>query len=50
MNNEELLELRRILLDANENNDWSAVEEAIDFINEFVDFDDDTDELWSQLY
>jgi len=45
MNNEELLELRRILLDANENNDWSTVEEAIDFINEFVDFDDDTDEL-----
>lgn len=45
MNNEELLELRQILLDANENNDWSAVEEAIDFINEFVDIDDDTEEL-----
>lgn len=45
MNNEELLELRRILLDANENNDWSAVEEAIDFINEFVDIEDDPDEI-----
>jgi hemerythrin-like domain-containing protein len=45
MNNEELLELRRILLDANENNDWSTVEEAIDFINEFVDIEDDPDEI-----
>lgn len=45
MNNEELLELRRILLDANENNDWSTVEDAIDFINEFVDIEDDPDEI-----
>lgn len=45
MNNKELLELRQILLDANENNDWSSVEEAIDFINEFVDTEDDPDEI-----
>jgi len=45
MNNNELLELRQILLDANENNDWSSVEEAIDFINEFVDTEDDPDEI-----
>ena len=45
MNNEELLELRRILFDANKNNDWAAIYDAIDFINEFVETNDEADEL-----
>lgn len=45
MNNKELLELRRILIDANENNDWSDIQDAIEFINEFVDLDEDSEEL-----
>ena len=45
MNNEELLELRRILIDANENNDWSAIDDAVEFINEFVELDDESDQI-----
>jgi len=45
MNNEELLELRRILIEANENNDWSAIDDAVEFINEFVELDDESDEI-----
>ena len=45
MNNEELIELRRILLDASENNDWSLVEEAIDYIGEVVELAEVSDEI-----
>ena len=45
MNNEELLELRRILIEANENNDWPAIDDAVEFINEFVELDDESDEI-----
>lgn len=45
MNNEELLELRRILTDAIENNDWSVIDDAISFLDEFIEFDDEADEL-----
>lgn len=45
MDNEELLELRRLLTDAHENNDWSLVEEAVDFIDEFVELDEESDEI-----
>jgi hypothetical protein len=40
MNNEELLELRRILLEANENNDWFAIHDAVEFIDEFIEWGD----------
>lgn len=45
MNNQELLELRRILLEATQSNDWSVIDDALEFINEFVETDDDSDEL-----
>lgn len=45
MNNQELLELRRILLESNQSNDWSLIEDAIEFINEFVETDDAGDDL-----
>ena len=45
MNNQELLELRRILLESNQSNDWSLIEDAIEFINEFVETDDAGDGL-----
>jgi hypothetical protein len=45
MNNQELLELRRILLESNQSNDWSLIEDAIEFINEFVETDDSGDDL-----
>jgi hypothetical protein len=45
MNNDELLELRRMLTDATENNDWSAIDDAISFLDEFIEFDDESDEL-----
>lgn len=45
MNDSELLELRQILKAAFENNDWTSVEDAIDFINEYVDADDDIEFL-----
>lgn len=45
MNQEELLELRKLLTEALENNDWLAINESIDFIDEFVDTGEDTDEV-----
>lgn len=45
MNEEELLELRNLLTEASENNDWSVIDDAIDFIDEFIDTSEDTEEL-----
>jgi hypothetical protein len=45
MNNKELLELRRILVEANENNDWSVIENAVEFIDEFIELEYDSDEI-----
>jgi|APGre2960657468_1045069.scaffolds.fasta_scaffold59292_3 hypothetical protein len=40
MNNDELLELRRILLEANENSDWIAIQDAVEFVDEFIEWGD----------
>jgi len=45
MNDDELLELRQILKTAYENNDWTSVEDAIDYINEYIDTDEDAEFL-----
>ena len=45
MNNEELLELRRILLDANKNNDWVAIHDAVEFVDEFIEWGTDQEEI-----
>lgn len=45
MNDDELLELRQILKTAYENNDWTSVEDAIDYINEYIDADEDAEFL-----
>lgn len=45
MNQEELLELRKFLVEASENNDWTVIDDAIDFINEFIDTNEDIEEL-----
>lgn len=45
MNEEELLELRKLLIEASENNDWSVIVDAVDFIDEFIDTSEDTEEL-----
>lgn len=45
MNQEELLELRKFLTEASENNDWSVIDDAIDFIDEFIDTGEETEEL-----
>lgn len=45
MNNEELLELRRLIMTASENNDWSAIDDTISFLDEYIEFADDPDVL-----
>lgn len=45
MNNEEILELRKLLIEASENNDWTVINDAIDFIDEFVEINEDNEEL-----
>lgn len=45
MNEAELLELRQLLKEAYENNDWTSIQESIEWINEYIEIDDESEYL-----
>ena len=43
MNNKELITLRKFLILGNDSNDWGSIEEAIEYLNEFIEFDEESE-------